>query len=151
MAKPIKYRDMEIFKHSAFTDNTPEMRRYLESLGYKIHGDYRKHEEFIISFISTDTNEPYYTSTSTVYMDTYINEKDIDCTGNSELFKAITAIRGDSDYMQWFTDNKDWWFCIREDFSIYSFINNKPAKTFHKATKEELIKHFKPYANKAND
>lgn len=61
----------------------------------------------------------------------------IDCGENIELFLAIAALRDDSDYMQWFTDDNIWELNNDDLPSRYMQLNG------HKATVEELIKHFK--------
>lgn len=64
----------------------------------------------------------------------------IECQTNTQ-FKAISALRDDSDYMQWFvlkddgSDLEDWVLCNTE-------ICEYPSG-FRKATVEELIEHFK--------
>ena len=69
----------------------------------------------------------------------------IDCGENEDLFLAIAALRDDSDIHQWFTDGENW---VKSD--IHNLIKFKEYfegigfdyhKT-HKATVEELIKHF---------
>ena len=84
------------------------------------------------------------------YEDIIDNDSDdpaggINCGTNEELFLAIAALRDDSDIHQWFTDGEKWvisdihsLLCMKEYFKIIGFNH----KTTHKATVEELIKHF---------
>ena len=66
----------------------------------------------------------------------------IDCGTNEELFLALAALRDDSDYMQWFvTEKGEWVKCEREHF--YQEHLTKTWRTWHKATVEEIIEHFK--------
>lgn len=66
------------------------------------------------------------------------------------MFKAIAALRNDSDYKQWFVNDNYWEFCYYKKFHSFTFINSKKsakykdtAKDYHKTTLEELIEHFK--------
>ena len=86
----------------------------------------------------------------------------IDCGTNEALFLAITALRDDSDYMQWFVSKgwKDgfgnvedkWVLCDQDTLEYFGAVNNSPNTYdrkkypefgWHKATVEELIEHFK--------
>lgn len=76
----------------------------------------------------------------------------IDCGDNEELFKAVVAIRNDTDKNQWFASNyynKDgepdsWGFCTEDDYKEFfgdcPYIRN--YDDYHKATVEELKKKF---------
>lgn len=132
--------------------NTPELREYLESLGIKKIGKNL-----------TDREHSTIVSERGVYYETYwVCTKHIlnliNCDTNEELFKSIAAISNDSDYMQWFTYNNQWHLCERDSwvemFSVLSMgkrFSNEIERDnwityltfFHKATVEELIKHFK--------
>ena len=63
---------------------------------------------------------------------------DINCIGNPQLFKAVSAMRDDSDYMQWFVSNdgSEFNLCTRM-LNVYSGI------LCRKATIAELQEHFK--------
>lgn len=71
-----------------------------------------------------------------------LNEEDIDCGENEDLFLAIAALRDDSNEHQWFVwdddDEGDKW-------KLYDNDSNWSWWIFecHKATVEELIEHFK--------
>lgn len=87
------------FQYSVIGDNTPENREHLEKVGYEQDGQpyftpflftkegcyYRVHESFAFALL----NEPR-------------ENLIIDCRNNPALFQAITAMRDDSDYLQWF-------------------------------------------------
>ena len=68
------------------------------------------------------------------------NTSYIDCGINEELFLAIAALR-DDDINQWFTDGIRWELCGVDEASYYGW-KNIYKSVFHKATLEELIKHF---------
>lgn len=130
--------------------NTAELRRKLESLGYK-KGDYPLpvgREDVYDRDIHLYENS-YHFRDSTLYGIT----NNIDCGTNEELFIAIASLRDDSDINQWFIYNSmdciieklrtiDWFICNEnsiEDCACYdsSYLN------YHKATVEEIIEHFK--------
>jgi hypothetical protein len=78
-----------------------------------------------------------------------LNELDsagfIKCEDNEDLFLALAALRNDSDIHQWFTDGEKWVISdvhslleLKEYFQLIKFDYSKT----HKATAEELIKHF---------
>lgn len=127
------------FKYSAFTENTPEMREWLENIGkhtsLSVRGDY------IFSFMNDDSYLCVFENELGEIPDSFVN-----CLGNPALFKAVTAIREDSFYRQWvickITANKEiWHFCERpsmdNDSRFFGFIS------FRKPTLDELQNHFK--------
>ena len=75
----------------------------------------------------------------------------MDCGINDELFLALAAMRDNSDYMQYFTNGYDFILCDREDWvDMYSVLCSGESHgyqdvldNYHKATKEEIIEHFK--------
>ena len=151
--------------------NTERLRKELDKLGYEEY-PYGTIEETclyvdnyqdgwydgILWHKSGDI--PHYSS---IEKEDY-NEKDygINCGTNQKLFLALAALRDDSDYMQYFVLDTDikmasenckirgtflfcqrysWYEDLNEDGTPYMFSKiNIPA---HKATVEELIKHFK--------
>lgn len=140
------------FKYSAFIENTPEMREWLVKLGYKGHaGDH----EFIIA------SDGHYSGTD-LYMK--VLYPCVNCYSNPSLFKAVTAVREDSDYMQWFVINQDYHIYKKGDFFQITYGYKHPVQglivmwkdgigetfseidynnRFHKATLSELQEHFK--------
>ena len=68
----------------------------------------------------------------------------IDCGTNEELFLSIAALRDDSDRFQWFTNDVFWIKCSQIDLKNELDNNYEEfcVADFHKATVEELIKHF---------
>lgn len=71
----------------------------------------------------------------------------IDCGINENLFVALAALRDDSDFMQWFIWDKDT-LTNKKGKWMLSYVGNMRKDMiekgyYHKATLEELIKHFK--------
>lgn len=67
----------------------------------------------------------------------------VDCGSNIELAKALSALRSDSDYMQWFTDGHHWHICPEEKARMGAFNDYYHTQNCHKATKDEIIQRFK--------
>lgn len=131
--------------------NTPELRKKLEELGYKKYGN-----PFQITddskLITTIDGEyvPYNVS---------LDDSFIDCGTNENLFLAIVALRDDTNENQWFIADSplsvsyddavgnDHYFTEPKGSVFFWDINWMHATiisgSFHKATVEELIKHFK--------
>ena len=86
------------FKHSCFTENSPENREWLEQLGY-INLSKCK-DEFLKTYDSSNEVGSY--SLDFILRSISEGEAVIDCRSNPSLFKAVSATREDSDYMQWF-------------------------------------------------
>ncbi|MDE6493081.1 MAG: hypothetical protein K2L50_00665 [Bacteroidales bacterium] len=126
--------------------NTPELRKKLENLGYKV----MLNEE-------TYRDPKLYAHYGYVFIIPGIDPDAIDCGENEDLFLAVAALRDDSDYMQWFCDNVCFWnkrfiLCKEEEFKIYfNKVTNGDCgsyKDFHKATVDELIENFNNKPNK---
>lgn len=107
--------------------------------------------------IAVDRGEYWGLSSDKEYPDYLINLDFTDCGNNEELFKAIAALRDDSDYMQWFVCDSSY-IVNNDDYPIY--INESHIKgewflckndnfggdyseNWHKASVKELIEHFK--------
>ncbi|MDR2004142.1 MAG: hypothetical protein LBQ74_14015 [Prevotella sp.] len=154
-----------MFKYSAFTENTPEMREWLEGLGYERHTYYRDYDKYIYTRYMNDVN--WFISTNDITAARYSNtlpetnpKGDIDCRSNPTLFQSIAAIRDDNDYMQWFVSKNwrdgnnnslpdKWVLCTCNTLAEFGMMNNSPNSYtksefgWHKATIAELIEHFK--------
>lgn len=123
------------FQHSAFIENTPEAREWLRSIDYTIT-------------LAVIENEPIIFTTTKGLGAGYINVSDvikygIDCRSNLPLFKAITAMRDDSDYMQWFiSESFDWFLNISLEFEGYLNHESGDVEAATKATLSELIERF---------
>lgn len=130
------------FQYSAIGDNSPENREHLEKLGYDIVN--RNDDRTILRTGYPKNNVAIsYDDYHLPYLRSYLPAI-IDCIGNDPLFRAVTAMRDDSDYMQCFiceVGNSNFWhFCERpsmdEDSRFFGFT------AFRKATLDELINHF---------
>lgn len=137
------------FKHRAFTENTLEMREWLEKLGYTplrfyLHGKYLFARSCTWSNKNHTWEEPYFETGNDIVE--YSNH--VDCRSNPQLFKAVTAIREDSDMHQIFFieglgDKDDYWVCDTEKFNPES--DNLPFEVYaySKCDLPELQSHFK--------
>lgn len=136
------------FLHSVIGDNTIENREHLEKLGYKQHGDYRKHNDFIFAFEATDRIMPMYKSLYEHEIKMFY-KYELNCIGNPQLFKAVSAMRDDSDELQYFTDGASW-LKIPIGYDLASFLYTDwdgdcgldDINKWHKATLSELQAHF---------
>lgn len=117
--------------------NTPELRKKLGELGYKVGNEAYIND----AFLATDNDEmfgidePYSPEQCNGY---------IHCGTNESLFLAIAALRYDTDDSQWFTDGEDWFLC--QYLKVGMHYQDKPEILFdkwHKASVDELIEHFK--------
>ena len=126
--------------------NTPELRKNLEELGYEPYRLIKQHPN-IWHGISSFTNSTYYglgknELENYAPKEHYEGKHFVDCGTNEELFLALAALRDDSDYMQWFTDEEKWFKfggIIQNGF----IIDKETHLLYHKATVEEIIEHFK--------
>ena len=131
--------------------NTQELRRGLEELGYshgkpKYYADDDNKYDFImchngIFFLLSQKNH--------VIRNGHPLKKygSVDCGTNEELFLAIAALRDGTDkYMQWFTDGNHWYQNKISDREVERFGAGDPI-SYHKATVNELIEHFKTKEN----
>ena len=135
------------FKYSNIGDNTRENREWLEMLGYKPLRFFQG-KKYLYATTSQRANakevwnEPYYGTVDDV--DFYVSCGFVPILGNSPLFKAVSAMREDSDYMQWFITTKGKWalskYHKKKQWSKYS---TGWKQTCRKATLTELQEHFK--------
>ena len=116
--------------------NTPEIVNALEQLGYGTLFSARNgYGEYLCCYNSIVTGSD----------GGEINYEFIDCGTNEELFLAIASLRDDSDKFQYFTNGVFWIKCSQLELK-HELDNNYEefcVADFHKATVEELIKHFK--------
>lgn len=126
-----------MFKHSSFIyKNTPELRQYLDTIGYKYGGKASKFKQPYL-YCSLDK---YFECNSFPARHHGI----IDCAENEELFKAIAALRDDKPDYQWFVwdDEND------EGEKFKQYIPGESWQDWwwfevHKANVNELLKYFK--------
>ena len=129
--------------------NTPELRGYLEGLGYS-----KIKQAIYYDNIMCANNNIWFINTpfKPTELDGNLNgsewEECIDCGTNEKLFKAIAALRDDSDYLQWFVWDEPTIVNETQVFRIGSFFRLREdifacSIKAHKATVEELIEKFK--------
>lgn len=123
------------FLYSAIGDNTPENREWLEKVGYWVYG--LNNEKYLNSY--TNQNE------QGIAIGWDLNDfpkNTVNCIGNPQLFQAVTAMRDDSDYMQWFYNQyyNEWSICEQEN--MFDYFNLDWCAHARKATKDEIIKRF---------
>lgn len=127
--------------------NTPELRKKLDELGYRLFGAELNEDLCIFT-------EPEYGLYSVEFFSNipHPDETDsVDCGPNEELFLAITALRDDTDENQWFIMDveiyvdipKGTWFQSTDRNGGRHVGTQIEALYCHKATVEELIEHFK--------
>ncbi len=133
--------------------NTPELRKRLEELGYKCGSSYSHlNEDFNSIIVTTGTSYFIVGNTEAIEWYNQIGIVVIDCGANEELFLAIAALRDDSDYMQWFcikrefpTKYEHFKLCAEQNWNTFRAKNEIMDHMYfgyHKATIQELIKHF---------
>ncbi|MCE9020959.1 hypothetical protein K0G47_20680 [Bacteroides thetaiotaomicron] len=133
-------------------ENTLELRKRLEALGYKPLLSIEDGE-----CLSTASNlENYHSIPAALFDDkdsyrTYDCAGRIDCGTNEDLFLALAALRDDTDNGQFFVFEERFVSRINPDVIIEKGTLLKccmdkwrmPYFPFHKATVKELIEHFK--------
>lgn len=132
------------FKYSCIGDNTPDNREWLEKLGFDKLGAI-KGKKYLI------TDDGYFYATMVP-----VGYPAVNCIDTPQLFRAVTAMRDDSDYMQWFTDGKSW-LNVPIGYDLAGFLyadwdgecGIEDIKKYHKASLEELINHFSGFHHKS--
>ena len=133
-------------------ENTLELRKRLEALGYKPLLSIEDGE-----CLSTASNlENYHSIPAALFDDkdsyrTYDCAGRIDCGTNEDLFLALAALRDDTDNGQFFVFEERFVSRINPDVIIEKGTLLKccmdkwrmPYFPFHQATVKELIEHFK--------
>mgnify|MGYP001328483754 FL=1 len=89
------------FSYSVIGDNTQENREWLEKVGYKVN--HSSDDRFLRTYEDGSTKISHFKNWI------YEDKQPINCIGNSPLFKAISAMRGDSNFGQWFVDPCGYW------------------------------------------
>lgn len=119
--------------------NTPELRRFLEWLGYEYIGKSGKSASHIdYSFIVAESGRFY----ETLWIAEEHKPKLIDCGLNEELFKAISTLNDGTDKFQWFICDEEDDVANKGSFVLCRY-DKLHSSNYHKATVEELIEHFK--------
>ena len=150
------------FLYSVIGDNTIENREHLEKLGYKSLRFFQGKKYLYATTCQRANakevwNEPYYGTVDDV--DFYVSCGFIPILGNPKLFKAVSAMRDDSDYMQFFVSKgwrdyyddpipDKWVLCTSNTLEEFGNVNNSPNSYsipsfgWRKATLSELQAHF---------
>lgn len=130
--------------------NTPELRKKLEELGYKLNNG-KWMGKYLAAFQIKETKEWRYVASPEWDLQNNPDiDASIDCGTNEELFLAIAALRDDTDNNQLFTNGKGDWGIYRDGsdgglsgMDFYGMPNDFEIDNYHKATVDELIEHFK--------
>ena len=136
--------------------NTPERRAKLELLGVIYDGYYGQNNDFIVVDYGPYNNkyDTVNTLPSNVSYHTYNGYKTfnyMDCGDNEDLFFALATLRDDTDFNQWFVmdveiyidSHQGDWF-IAADRAKGNHVGTQIDPMYcHKASVEEIIKHFK--------
>jgi hypothetical protein len=136
-----------MFTQSCFIrKNSPEIREKLKELGYHVY-DLDMNKDSPADWCTVIESEADYVG---IWCKEPANkEKFLDCGTNEELFLALAALRDDTDAYQWFVNEigNVWWRTEFDSFLECFIESNEDSELkyedFHKATPEELIKHFK--------
>lgn len=133
---------MSDFKYSAYIENTPEIRAWLDKIGYIPEDDYRADEDYLYCYTNM-SGESKYSSCMSSEIAFIADSEEIDCTGSPDLFRAVTAVRSGSDMYQWFYnyDNKEFRLCLLDD--VYDCFPLSWMMHAVKAPAERLIEKFK--------
>lgn len=138
-----------MFTQSCFIwKNSPELREKLKKLGYYVY-DLDMNKDSPADWCTVIESEAGYAGIWN--KEPKNKEKFLDCGTNEELFLALAALQDDTDDGQWFVyPESDYWF--KCDVSDIEAERNDPSTKMscqsawfyksHKATPEELIKHF---------
>lgn len=134
--------------------NTPELRKKLEELGYKLNNG-KWMGKYLAAFQIKETKEWRYVASPEWDLQNNPDiDASIDCGTNEELFLAIASLRDDTNNNQLFTNDKGDWGIYRDGsdgglsgMDFYGMPNDFNLPYYHKATVDELIEHFKGKEN----
>lgn len=144
------------YKYNALIENHDYVRTWLERINYVRYESNENdiNHNMLFAWTDTTTNTPHYVTFNENDKGMYIKGDYIDCTCNIKLFKAVTAINDDSDYLQWFVNKKiDLWVLVYNKVNIQQFMWNENYDMndydgMEKANIEQLKKKFKPIIKK---
>lgn len=133
-------------KYSVIGDNTSKNREWLEKIGYKPDEAIESYEFELLIANHEIVDDGYYSGIDKWYIDEYkrLYNNTINCIGNDALFRAVSALREDSDENQWLTNDRSWIKAENVSINDKSITDySELFKGFHKATLAELQEHFK--------
>lgn len=126
-------------KYSVIGDNTPENREWLEKIGYNVLEPYNNS-----TMIKTQLRGIAILYDPDIVVEHLFIRNTINCIGNDALFRAVSALREDSDENQWLTNDRSWIKAENVSINDKSITDySELFKGFHKATLSELQEHFK--------
>lgn len=153
MQKPTEKMSRKFTTSCFIRKNTAELRKKLEKLGYEPTTTIFDKGKLCIATCVYDqctkyANIPEEMFDSTNPYVTWNCAGRIDCGTNENLFLALAALSEQTDYMQWFCDNrkyKSFFLCkyAKVQEHIHNEMDGWYCDGFHKATVEELIEYFK--------
>lgn len=134
-------------------NNTPELRKKLEGLGYEPSFSMGKYPEVYKNIVVCNFfgNRYYGISDDEAarpgdITDAIKNRGLIDCGDNEDLFFALAALRDDTDINQYFICDKVSFTLGKtyypDDYLYYQYDEFFDKQNWHKATVEEIIEHF---------
>ena len=115
--------------------NNKDITDFLDSIGIKRSDTYSETYPVIVTYF--EDNVPMYTSCEYPRINEYVSYDAINCSTNSDMFYALVALSDTTDYMQWFTDGKDWEICLYESY------DKTWRDNFKKANIKEICDYFK--------
>lgn len=136
-----------------------ELIKWLESIGYYFTGADHGSDENGDCIITATIYDGKYITTSFSNREFWMpeNTKSYDCGTNIDLFKALAALRDDCDNNQLFVAECNLYYkhgdkpvktiALKGEFNINEDIPAICCDGIHKATTEEIIKHFKDINN----
>lgn len=99
--------------------NTPELRKKLEELGYKLNNG-KWMGKYLAAFQIKETKEWRYVASPEWDLQNNPDiDASIDCGTNEELFLAIASLRDDTNNNQLFTNDKGDWGIYRDGSEVY--------------------------------
>lgn len=136
-----------MFTTPCFIESSTKVRNWLVELGYEQFNMTNGRYMFTSRKSWLSDGKPWFSDFNFI-QDEVSTPEYVDCRGNFELFKALTALRDDSDYMQWFVCGEDGdssFLCMDDDVDkhIHNRMDGWDCSGCRKSSKEELINRFK--------
>lgn len=128
--------------------NTPELRRKLSEVGYRLNNG-KWMGRYLVTFRLADTGEWRFVGFPEYDLKNNPDARvSVDCGDNEQLFLALAALRRD-------THKNQWHICVQDYLGLPDLNEHKEGEWcmcqvdrahkyyWRKATKKELIEHFK--------
>lgn len=125
------------FLYSVIGDNTPQNREWLEKVGYELVVN-SELDKYICVF------HDFSYAIGGNFIPDYFYHKAISLIENHQLFRAVTAMRDDSDYMQLFKCDGGYFISSYNDANthIQDYCKGWDMTNLKKMTLSELKEHF---------